>query len=145
MFVDPKSLSTIGEGVYVTESKIPNAGYGLFASKFFNRGDYITLYDGEVLSYKSAWSRRIITHMCTREGVYVDGIKEPVLGKGGGSFSNTSKLKKYANSEIVGNLGNIMLRALKIIKPDDEILVFYNQKYLTTHEYKQNRNSQLLR
>ncbi len=68
--------------------------------------------------------------MCTREGVTVDGLKTPIPGRGGGSFSNTSIFKKKANAEIIGNLGNIMLRALIDININDEIFVFYTQKYL---------------
>ena len=129
-FVDPHSLSVIGDGVYVKESQICNAGYGLYAQKKFHRGDYITLYDGDVLSRKDAWNTKILTHMCTREGVYIDGIKVPICHRGGGSFANSAAFKKDANADIVANLGNIMLRCLKTIHPDDEIFVFYSQPYL---------------
>ena len=128
--IDPCSLCVIGNGVYVKESQIFDAGYGLYADKMFCRGGYITLYDGVVLSRQQAWNTKILTHMCTREGVYIDGIKTPTRGKGGGSFANSAAFKKDANAEIVANLGNIMLRCVKTIHPDDEILVFYNQPYL---------------
>tara|TARA_B100001741_G_scaffold313371_1_gene319292 strand:- start:2917 stop:3312 length:396 start_codon:yes stop_codon:yes gene_type:complete len=129
-FVNPKSLSSIGNGVYVKNSQIPHAGYGLYAQKMFYRGDFITLYDGEILSRREAWDRKVLTHMCTREGVYVDGLKTPSMGRGGGSFANSSAFKKDANAAIVANLGNVMLQSLKLINPDDEILVFYTQPYL---------------
>jgi hypothetical protein len=129
-FVNPNHLSTIGNGIYVNTSHISNAGYGLFSSKSFFRGDFITLYDGINLSRNEAWTTKVKTHMCTREGVYVDGIKTPITGRGGGSFCNTTSLKRDANAQIVGNLGFILIRCLKPIKEDEEILVFYKQPYL---------------
>lgn len=123
--VYPQSLSTLGNGVYVKQSQIPDAGNGLYAQRIFYRGDFITLYDGDVLSRREAWDSKILTHMCTREGVYVDGIRTPIFGRGGGSFANSAAFKKDANACIVANLGNIMLRCLKTIHPNDEILVFY--------------------
>ena len=129
-FVDPMSLSSINDGVYVKKSQIPDAGNGLYAQKLFHRGDFITLYDGALCSRREAWGKKILTHMCAREGVYVDGLKTPIPGRGGGSFANSTAFKKDANAIIVANLGNIMLRCLKQINPNDEIFVFYTQPYV---------------
>lgn len=53
----PKDLSTcaLSNGhVYIAVSNLPNAGYGLFARKSFQRGEYITYYDGVVMDWLEA-------------------------------------------------------------------------------------------
>tara|TARA_B110001450_G_scaffold202089_1_gene191267 strand:+ start:346 stop:744 length:399 start_codon:yes stop_codon:yes gene_type:complete len=121
-------LSTIDNGVRVAESRIKGAGYGLFASKFYRRADYITLYDGEIVSRKEAWQRPCLTHMAGREGVIVDGLKEPIIGRGGGSFANGSRLCRDANAQIVAWLGYLVLRAKEDIQPHSEIILHYGRR-----------------
>tara|TARA_B100000482_G_scaffold187441_1_gene166133 strand:- start:967 stop:1377 length:411 start_codon:yes stop_codon:yes gene_type:complete len=121
-------LCTIGDDIYVKESNIENAGYGLFAGKEFPPNTYITLYDGEIITRKEAWSRQKLSHMASREGIFVDGLKFPTSGKGGGSFSNSASFKKYANAEIVAWLGVLVIKSTKKITVDDEILVFYGRR-----------------
>ena len=121
-------LATIGNGVHVAESRIEGAGNGLFVSKFFKRGDFITLYDGETVTRKEAWQRPCLTHMAGREGVIVDGLKEPIVGKGGGSFANGTRLSRDANAQIVAQLGNLVIRAKEDIQANSEILVHYGRR-----------------
>jgi hypothetical protein len=137
------TLSTIKNGVHVTESLIKGAGNGLFASKFYKRGDYITLYDGEIVSRKEAWHRPCLTHMAGREGVIVDGLKEPIVGRGGGSFANGSKLCRETNAEIVACLGCLVLRAKEDIESHSEIIVHYGRRGfdLAMNEYSASRSS----
>ena len=122
------SLSSIGDGLYVSKSTIQNSGNGLFSSKTFRKGSYITLYDGENITRKEALSRTVLTHMASREGVIIDGLKFPVFGRGGGSFCNATIRQKDANAEIVGWLGLILIRAKKCILSNDEILVYYGRR-----------------
>ena len=122
------ALSTVENGVYVANSRIECAGNGLFASKYFKRGEYITLYDGETLTKKQAWKRPCLTHMAGREGVIVDGLKQPIVGRGGGSFANGSQLYHDSNAKIVAWLGYLVLRAKTNIEPDNEIIVHYGRR-----------------
>lgn len=122
------SLCTIGDGIDVRTSSIPKAGNGLFASKSFSRGSYITLYDGETVSWTEAWRRPCLTHMASKEGVIVDGLKVPIMGRGGGSFINSSKLEAKANAKLVAWLGLLMIRAKKQIDVDDEITIYYGRR-----------------
>jgi hypothetical protein len=121
-------LATIDNGVRVAPSRIPEAGNGLFAAATFSRNSYITLYDGETLTAKEAWSRPLLTHMAGREGVVVDGIKRPISGRGGGSFANASRLSRDANAEIVAWLGLLVLRAKRTILDGEEIFVHYGRR-----------------
>lgn len=121
-------LCTIDDGIYVKESDILNAGYGLFAAQFFDKNTYITLYDGENITRKEAWNRQRLSHMASREGIFVDGLKSPVKGRGGGSFSNGAYLKKHANAEIVAWLGYLIIKSTKQIMKDEEIIVFYGRR-----------------
>lgn len=124
----PSSLSTVGDGVCVLPSSIPDSGLGLFAGREFGRGEYITLYEGDSLTRKEAWSRDVLSHMASREGVFVDGLKHPVPGRGGGSFSNSSRREKDANASLVAWLGLLLLRAKRDISAGEEILVYYGRR-----------------
>ena len=121
------TLSTINNGVYIKQSNIENAGYGLFAQRNFEKNQHITLYDGEVLTKKEAGTREL-SHMASREGVVVDGLKKPIQGRGGGSFCNSASYQKYANAEIVAWLGYLIIKSKKYICKDEEILVFYGRR-----------------
>lgn len=50
----PLPPATIGDGVEVRASSIEQAGNGLFASRAFARGDFITEYDGREISHTEA-------------------------------------------------------------------------------------------
>jgi hypothetical protein len=124
------SLSTVGDGVSVLPSSIPDSGLGLFAGRKFSRGEYITLYEGDSLTRKEAWSKEVLSHMASREGVFVDGLKEPVPGRGGGSFSNSAEREKDANASLVAWLGLLLLRAKRDISSGEEILLYYGRRGL---------------
>ena len=91
-----RTLSTIGHGVAVGPSALPGAGLGLFAGRDFEKGDYITYYDGRIIRAEDATERRlthgahhhIITVGFGSTGFKIDGITVPVVGKGGASFAN---------------------------------------------------------
>lgn len=119
---------TIGDTVYVSDSRIPNAGLGLFAMKPFAKNAVITSYDGESITYKEARNRPVQTHMASREGIFIDGLKIPREKAGGGSFANGSVLRKHANATIVAQLGNLMVRADRNIAHDEEIIIHYGRR-----------------
>jgi SET domain-containing protein len=120
--------ATIDDGVLISPSLIPNAGMGLFAQRAFRKGEYITLYDGEVLTREEANKRPCHTHMAAREGTIVDGLKTPVRGKGGGSFANGTLFEKESNAIIVCQLASLFVKAKRNIKSGEEILVCYGRR-----------------
>lgn len=126
----PKNVAVIGNGVHVSASGIPDAGFGLFASRRFKRGEWITLYDGEVVTRKEAWRRDVRSHIASRDGTIVDGIKTPRVGRGGGSFANCSLNAKSANAVICAWLGLLFVKAVCAIETNQEITVYYGRRGL---------------
>lgn len=124
-------LSTIGDGVEVKKSTIKDAGRGLFALKVFHKGDYITLYDGELITRQEARRRTNLEYMASREGIIIDGQREPRVGRGGGSFANGSVYEKDANASIACDLARLIIRAKKTIDVGDEIVVCYGRRGFT--------------
>ena len=121
-------LCTIGNGVEVRQSGIPNAGFGLFACKDFQKNEYITLYDGETMTRATAWKQKCVSHMATKEGITVDGLKVPIIGRGGGSFANSSMSVRTANAEICAWLGYLLIKSKQSIMKGEEIKVFYGRR-----------------
>lgn len=123
-----RECASIDDGVMTSASRIPGAGLGLYAERPFVRGEYVTLYEGELISRAEAEARPCRTHIAAREGVIVDGIKSPARGRGGGSFANGSRLEKEANASIVARLGLLYLRAKRRIEPGEEIIACYGRR-----------------
>ncbi len=92
--------ATIGNGLEVSESRLHDAGRGLFATTEFFKGDVITTYDGEHIDKDDALMRDVKTHMasiCSR--CVIDGIKTPRDGAGGGSFVNDPRSCTMRNAK----------------------------------------------
>jgi SET domain-containing protein len=145
-----KRYATIGDGIEVKQSSIPESGNGLFATRDFNEGEIITTYDGETIDFKTAGELRKqgkASHIRTlvRMSICVDGFKDPADAhrKGGGSFCNdanysgdTAGVSKYQNNAkfSVENSAKdpreiCYIRALKDIKSGEEIFVSYGRDY----------------
>lgn len=123
-----KNLAMINDGVIVKKSDIPNSGLGLFANRFFKKNEWITIYDGESITRTQAKCKKNVSHIASRDGVIVDGLKLPLDGRGGGSFSNCSKTQSMSNAIITSYLGILLLKATKDIEVDSEILVYYGRR-----------------
>ncbi len=149
-----EQMRGIGKGVMVKESNIVGAGKGLFAGKDFKIGEFITLYDGPILSIATAQKCRqagLATHIRTLDSQYsaIDGFRSVdeakartrhSEGPGGGSFANHGDLHR-ANSVFVkltsfrhqpyGPNYNtfIVLRAKRGIRKGEEILANYGSGY----------------
>ena len=132
-------LATIGNGVVVKESRIADAGRGLFsAGRRFAKGDDITEYSGKRLTSKGprlgsasyacdpdkyvAAGVDVQTHVACHDRIYIDGIREPEEGSGGGSFANHSE---SPNAQLAAYDDRLVLRAKQDIKDDDEIFIDY--------------------
>lgn len=120
-------LATINDGIIVKTSEIPNAGLGLFAERVFKKNEWITIYDGESITRNEAYKRNV-SHMASRDGVIIDGLKSPIQGRGGGSFSNCSHRQNTSNATIIAWLGILLLKATKNIDVNSEILVYYGKR-----------------
>lgn len=135
----------IGNGVQILPSLMPNAGNGLFADRDFKKNELITEYDGPRIDKASADKLRE-KHMHTHIRVvnsqyeYIDGYKDVLVGKGGGSFANDATIQKQNNSiyfskfdELRGR-GRVFLKATKDIKKGEEIYVSYGKDYWRSFE-----------
>ena len=132
------SPATIGDGVEVQASLIPGAGRGLFAQRSFRKGQVITLYDGQKLSDRFAAARCFPqTHInhCSRtyhgrhggqhgNDIYIDGIRDPEAGCGGGSFANHKQYKRDCNADFTIVLNDVYLTATCNISAAEEIYVY---------------------
>ena len=126
-------VATIGDGVEVEPSRIDGAGRGLHArGRTFKTRQRITEYAGERLADKLAAARRAVqTHILhlspTFHGqhgndVYIDGDREPVRDRGGGSFANHLP-KAQCNADFALHHGTVYLVATDDIADGDEIYV----------------------
>ena len=99
------ALAVIGNGVEIRDSKllahlITDSAVtigGLYSTWVFNKGDFITLYDGEVwLGNKNQkeiknYAPEEISHVLAGRGIINDilGLRKPLSGRGGASFANS--------------------------------------------------------
>ena len=128
--------------VAVTQLDIGNQ-WGLFSNRTFKRGAIVTFYDGDTLGNAQCQRRPIKTHIAVSMwGVQcIDGLKTPELGRGGGSFANSSFVntpfkKMYGHKVLARNAelyreadpktGNrLLVKAVRTIQPGDEVFIKY--------------------
>ena len=131
----------------VRESRIPNAGNGLFACHPISKGSYLMDYEGEVLTEAEYFGR-----YPDGQGRYVAVIPEPIPLPGFGVWSNPtyidgsnvrrSNLARYMNSRSDKAGANVIWRkqrfgprramhfyALEDIRPGDELCFDYGSSY----------------
>jgi hypothetical protein len=97
-------FATVGDGVEIRRSNIPQAGNGLFATRRFEAGDPITIYEGQLITHKQAQEltrQRLHTHVRSHiahrwdldgsrlaDGTPITEPLEQMRGLGGGAFIN---------------------------------------------------------
>ena len=122
------SGATVGSGVTVHESNIANAGLGLFAMRLFVKNAIITEYAGTNVSRQEAFKLPSYTHLASRNGTIIDGIRTPQNGVGGGSFANGAPLLKHSNAVLVDKDDKIFVKAIREIAIGQEIIVHYGRR-----------------
>ena len=143
-----KTVVTLGHGIIVKASTIPGAGYGLFATKNFKKGEGITEYDGEIISRSYAnilKQQNLDTHIVALSPgrSAINGLTTITVGRGGAQFSNDINDKNRYNAVFgktehilpglqdnrtgLKDLFRIFLKAKKDIKAGDEIFVDYGK------------------
>ena len=101
---------TLGGGNFaIKKSNIKGAGQGVFATKSFSKGDYITYYDGQIISNKEAQRREKLeehSHFKTvLSGMLViSGLTMPAKGRGAASFVNADR-RAECNTEFIQKSG----------------------------------------
>jgi hypothetical protein len=145
------SVACIGDGVHVKTSTIPGAGLGLFATRNFKKNELITEYDGRIIDNKTAkqvqknhpgQSFHFVALSLGR--TVIDGIKTPIPGRGGASFTNDSMNNPPYNAKFfrtykvmpdlpdhrtgLTELTRLFLKATRDITKGEEIFVDYNRE-----------------
>ena len=125
--VYPKHV--IGGGLEIKKSCIAGAGRGLFACADFKSNEIITKYEGKDITFEEAKAMSNQKYIMQHTGKFIDGIKEPIIGKGAGSFANSSI--EHANTEkcLIGNDIWLKVKRGKHIQPGDEVLQLYSRQF----------------
>ena len=138
-------MAKVGSGLEVKQSTIPESGNGLFATKSFNAGEWVTNYSGPRINRPEAEKLKALkehSHLKTVEFGFqiINGIKHPSFArekiKGGGSFANDSRNGKQ-NAMFVTVYDEtkekykVFLQALRDIAAGEEILVNYGSTWWT--------------
>ena len=140
-------IATVGNGVLVRPSTIPDAGNGLFADRDFAKNELITEYEGVEEAEADAKRKqpRDITHHITRkDSRSIHGLKDPTqaVGRGGASFANDPREASRCNARYFwrpdpatsGTTNKVFLKATKDIRKGDEIFVSYGKGYWRRQE-----------
>ena len=142
-----KLLDAIGNGCYnkgrnaylkLDVSKISGAGRGVFSNVYFKPGDIITLYSGKYINYEPDDKQYCIC--VNRNTLWIDGLREPELRKGFGSFINRQErklgVKFYKNCVFMKEKNNyyerailVIVKAINYICPGDELYTVYGKGY----------------
>jgi hypothetical protein len=135
-------MATLGHGVELAESTIPDAGNGVFATRPFLNGEWITEYSGKLISKQEAaelekeWKS---SHIYNARGSIYDALQiELKEGVGLGGFANavggpSNVPKSRRNCILAVREGQPnrkgYLRATKDIKVGDELITDYGNGY----------------
>jgi len=131
----------IGYQVEVKPSQIKHAGLGLYSKIVFRKGQAITEYDGKIIDWdqaKELREKKQATHVRTLVSQFycIDGLKKPLVGRGGGSFCNDSRGSGFANNATFkkkydsgGIRDQVFIVAKRDIEPGEEIFVSYGTGY----------------
>ena len=111
-FLPVEPLAVVGDGVHTDRSKIdPDAGFGLFASQDYAANDWITFYDGSLMSYErirgkfvdDGANRSSRSHWCVLpdEDLVIKGLtKETCQRRGGASMANSAANRSIVNARL---------------------------------------------
>ncbi|XP_052080008.1 zinc finger protein 665-like [Mytilus californianus] len=125
-----RAINTLPDGLSVKESRIPNAGLGVFADKTFPSRSKFGPYQGEIT--KDAETAHYTGYAWQ---IYLDGAPNYFIDALDKSKSNWMRYVNCARNEDEQNLiayqykGDIYYRCFKDIEPGNELLVWYGQDY----------------
>eukprot|EP01054_Gregarina_sp_Poly1_P005015 Gregarina_sp_Poly_1__5014@NODE_2659_length_1862_cov_546_523120_g1686_i0_p1_GENE_NODE_2659_length_1862_cov_546_523120_g1686_i0NODE_2659_length_1862_cov_546_523120_g1686_i0_p1_ORF_typecomplete_len407_score48_26SET/PF00856_28/1_6e17_NODE_2659_length_1862_cov_546_523120_g1686_i05721792 len=138
-----KKVPTLNYGVEVRDSTIPEAGRGLFASRDFKKGEFVTEYVGEIITRDEARRRlrrgqfHYLGTLVT--GMYeIDGIQVPRDGEGAASFINHAR-KPHANVQWAhvedrkACFRRMFAKASRDIAAGEELFLDYGKTYWEHH------------
>jgi SET domain-containing protein len=114
----------------IKQSLIPNAGLGLFTLQDIKKGQVISAYYGEKITYSELSKRfndgkgRYAVAINSRYCIDAENSSCPAR------FANDAKGSKFKNNcQFVTNKGAVALYSTKNIKQGEELLVRYGSSY----------------
>ncbi len=122
-----KKLASVGDGVSVGQGPM---GKSLRSTRNFSCGDYITQYEGTLLTREEIKVLPLAerTHIFSRgQGGGIDGLKEVSEYKGGGSFANHSTTP---NAVLERTECGVLLKATRDIPDGHFIMISYGKSFL---------------
>ena len=124
----------MGDGIKVKASTLGEkiAGRGAFVDRPVVRGALITEYAGcRVWHREDVCLLRAQTHVISLRpfglDYFIDGLRDPVLGRGAGSFINRPNQAEHCNATFDCVDGFVFARALRDIASGEEIFVNYGK------------------
>jgi hypothetical protein len=127
---------------YVTlkPSSVVGGGNGVFTTSLgsYRKGDFITQYVGTLLSKEQVLENQHnpeYTLLCSSFSLpYLNGINQPIVGKGIGSFINRRNEENSANAKFVYRFAktaeeSVWIVAEKDIKSGEEIFISYGNSF----------------
>ena len=133
-------ISTVGKGLDVRISRIPNSGRGVFALRNFEQGEIVTLYFGHPFGEAH---RKLLqeegrgTHAkpVDFKHKYLDGVKSVFMGMHAAQLLNQGSSEAcncdWATLELRSNNAEkiLAIRAVRDIKAGEELYISYGKKY----------------
>lgn len=132
-----KDSTAASASLAVRPSTLEGAGRGLFVTAPLPRGAVITDFDGERVDRAQAMSRNP-SHMrvVLYQFLYIDGLREPLPGRGWGSFANDPRDPQRVNAAFRNvwpwrgaPTPRVALCATRALRPGEEVFVSYGRDY----------------
>ncbi len=135
----------LGRGLIVARSRLPDAGFGLFATQMFEKGVLVTEYVGEELTKEQAFALRAAGMdqyvRSLKNGYCIDGNKHPALGDSCAQMANDGRnllpnnciFVAIHNRDKVQEKPRVYLKTLQQIEPGEELLASYGKRYWEFH------------
>ena len=137
---DVRRAPKLGGGIELRESRIPNSGRGVFASRDFKANELVTIYFGHTFgeSHRAFMQAAQVGSHCKPlqfKHSYLDGVKVAFHGMPAGQLLNQGSKQTvncdFANLEIYPGSGEKVLgiRATRNIFPGEELYINYGNKF----------------
>ena len=135
----------LGRGLAVARSRLPGAGFGLFATQDFAKGVLVTEYVGEELTKEQAFALRDAGKdqyvRSLKNGYCIDGNKYPALGESCAQMANDGRDAALNNCIFVATDNRdklqekprVYLKTLQHIRAGEELLASYGKRYWEFH------------
>jgi SET domain-containing protein len=114
--------------LFIANSKVHNAGLGVFTRELIPKDTIIDEYCGDVYEISHSPSRYFFE---IEEGLGIDAFNLPRCYMA--MINDTYGTNHSYNCEFIVDNRRVFVKALTIIQPDQELFISYGDQYWTTH------------